>query len=338
MPEEMTYSKAGVSLEREVLAIRNIKKWASKTFELRKGRVGEVLSDVGGYANVIDMGEYALAVCMDGVGSKILVAQELRKFDTVGIDLVAMNVNDAICLGAEPVAMVDYMAFARTDPDLARDLAAGIYEGCRQADIALIGGETASLPDIITGIDGYGFDLAATVVGVVKKDRIITGEKIVPGDVVLGMKSSGVHSNGFSLARKVLPKNMWGALLTPTRIYVKEALELTGKYDVHGLAHITGSGFINLARSTKCGFLLDGIQEGMIFKKIQELGNVTDKEMYRTFNMGVGFCVIVNEADAKSIVDVYGERFGIYVIGRVTEEPGVRISKAGSVFKLEGTK
>jgi phosphoribosylformylglycinamidine cyclo-ligase len=249
-----------------------------------------------------------------------------------------MNVNDAICLGAEPIAMVDYMAFARTDPDLARDLAAGIYEGCRQADIALIGGETASLPDIITGIDGYGFDLAATVVGVVKKDKIITGEKIAPGDVVLGMKSSGVHSNGFTLARKVLPKNMWGAILTPTRIYVKEVLELIGKYDVHGLAHITGSGFINLARSTKYGFLLDNIQEGMIFKKIQELGGVPDKEMYRTFNMGVGFCIVVSVEDAKKIVDEYGERFGIYDIGRVTEEPGVRISKAGSVFKLEGTK
>ena len=125
MPEEMTYSKAGVSLEREVLAIRNIKKWASKTFEFRKGKLGEVLSDVGSYANVIDLGEYALAVCMDGVGSKILVAQELRKFDTIGIDLVAMNVNDAICLGAEPIAMVDYMAFSRTDPDLGEPLLRG---------------------------------------------------------------------------------------------------------------------------------------------------------------------------------------------------------------------
>jgi phosphoribosylformylglycinamidine cyclo-ligase len=338
MTDEMTYSKAGVSLEREVLAIKNIKKWASKTFELRKGKVGEVLSDVGSYANVIDMGDYALAVCMDGVGSKILVAQELKKFDTIGIDLVAMNVNDAICLGAEPIAMVDYMAFARTDPDLARDLAAGMYEGCRQADIALIGGETASLPDIITGVDGYGFDLAATVVGVVKKDRIITGEKIAPGDVVLGMKSSGIHSNGFTLARKVLPKNMWNTILTPTRIYVKEILELIRKYDVHGLAHITGSGFINLARSTQYGFLLDNIQETMVFKKIQELGSVPDKEMYRTFNMGVGFCVVVSEADAGEIVKEYGEKFGIYPIGRVTEEPCVRISKAGTVFKLEGTK
>jgi len=338
MPEEMTYSKAGVNIDREVLAIKNIKKWVSKTFEFRKGKVGEVLSDVGSYANVIDLGDYALAVCMDGVGSKVLVAQELKKFDTIGIDLVAMNVNDAICLGAEPIAMVDYMAFTKIDPDLARDLAAGIYEGARQADIAVVGGETATLPDIIKGVDDGGFDLAATVIGVVKKDRIITGQKIAPGDVVLGMKSSGVHSNGFTLARRVLPKTMWTMILTPTRIYVKEVLELINKYEVHGLAHITGSGFLNLARSTKYGFLLDNIQEGMVFKKIQELGNVSDKEMYRTFNMGVGFCIIVSEQDAKKIVKEYGEKFGIYGIGRVTPEPGVKISKAGKVYILEGSK
>ena len=338
MPEEMTYSKAGVNLEREVLAIKNIKKWVGKTFEFRKGKVGEVMKDVGLYANVIDMGEYALAVCMDGVGSKVLVAQELNKFDTVGIDLVAMNVNDAICLGAEPIAMVDYMAFSRTDPDMARDLAIGIYEGARQAEIAVVGGETATLPDIITGVEGRGFDLAATVIGIVKKDRIITGEKISPGDVVLGMKSSGIHSNGLTLARKVLPKTMWSALLTPTRIYVKEVMELIGKFDVHGLAHITGSGFLNLARSTKYGFYLDGIPEAMIFKKIQELGNVTDKEMYKTFNMGIGFCIIAGKDDAKKILEEYGEKFGISEIGRVTEESGVRISKGGKVFTLDGTK
>jgi len=131
---------------------------------------------------------------------------------------------------------------------------------------------------------------------------------------------------------------MWGTILTPTRIYVKEVLELVSRYEVHGLAHITGSGFINLARSTKYGFLLEGIQEGIIFKKIQELGSVPDKEMYRTFNMGVGFCVTVSKEDAGKIVDEYGERFGIYEIGRVTEEPGVRISKGGSVFKLGGDK
>ncbi|MBN2251601.1 MAG: phosphoribosylformylglycinamidine cyclo-ligase [Candidatus Altiarchaeota archaeon] len=334
----MTYSKAGVNVDREVLAIKNIKKWIGKTFEFRKGRMGEVLSNVGFYANVIDMGDYALAVCMDGVGSKVLVAQELKKYDTVGIDLVAMNVNDVICLGAEPIAMVDYMAFERTDSDLARDLAAGIYEGARIAEIAVVGGETATLPDIITGVDGQGFDMAATVIGVVKKERIITGEKIAPGDVVLGIKSSGIHSNGLTLARKVLPKTMWPALLTPTRIYVKEALEMVRRFDVHGLAHITGSGYLNLGRLTKYGFALSNIPEAMIFRKIQELGNVPVKEMYRTFNMGIGFCIIVDRKEADTILAEYAERFGIQEIGVVTEEPGVRISREGGEFTLDGAK
>jgi phosphoribosylformylglycinamidine cyclo-ligase len=338
MPEEMSYSKAGVNIEREVLAIKNIKKWVGKTFEFRKGKTGEVMNEVGLFANVIDMGDYALAMCMDGVGSKVLVAQELKKYDTVGIDLVAMNVNDVICLGAEPIAIVDYMGFSRTDPDLARDLAIGLYEGCKQSNIACVGGETATLPEVIKGAGSEGFDLVATVIGIVKKEKIITGQKISPGDVVLGMKSSGIHSNGLTLARKVLPRNMWTSILTPTRIYVKEALELIEKYDIHGLAHITGSGFLNLPRLTKYGFDLEGIEELMVFKKIQELGNIPDKEMYKTFNMGIGFCVIVSPDVAEKIVAEYGDKFSLYPIGKVVEEPGVRITKNGKTFKLEGSK
>ena len=339
MPEEMNYSKAGVNIEREVIAIKNIKKWVGKTFDFRKGKTGEVMNEVGLFANVIDMGDYALAMCMDGVGSKVLVAQELKKYDTVGIDLVAMNVNDVICLGAEPIALVDYMGFATTDPDLARDLAIGLYEGCKQSNIACVGGETATLPEIITGAEGRnGFDLVATVIGIVKKEKIITGEKIAPGDVVIGFKSSGIHSNGLTLARKVLPRNMWSTILTPTRIYVQEALELMSKFDIHGFAHITGSGFLNLPRLTKYGFELEGIQEGMVFKKIAELGNIPDKEMYKTFNMGIGFCAVVDAATGEKIVEQYGDKYGLYKIGKVVEEPGVRITKNGATFKLEGKK
>lgn len=327
MPK-MTYAKSGVNIEMEELAIKNVNKWIRKTFEFREGKVGRVMKEVGFYANVIDMGEFALAICMDGVGSKVLVAQELDEFDTVGIDVVAMNVNDVICIGAEPLAMVDYMAFERVDPEMARDISIGIYEGAKMAGISVVGGETATLPEIISGIDGKGFDLAGTVVGIVKKDRIITGEKISSRDVVLGLESSGIHSNGLTLARKVLPKTMWTKLLTPTRIYVKEILELIQKFDIHGLAHITGGGFLNLDRLTKFGFYLDRIpEEEMIFKKIQERGNVSDEEMYRTFNMGIGFCVMVNENDAEKILREYGEKFGIHRIGQVTEESGVRILK-----------
>ena len=307
MPEEMTYSKAGVNIDREVLAIKNIKKWVSKTFDFRKGKVGEVLSDVGSYANVIDMGDYALAVCMDGVGSKVLVAQELKKFDTVGIDLVAMNVNDAICLGAEPIAMVDYMAFTKIDPDLARDLAAGIYEGARQAGIAVVGGETATLPEIIKGVDDRGFDLAATVIGVVKKDKIITGEKIAPGDVVLGMKSSGVHSNGFTLARKILPKTMWTMILTPTRIYVRTILNLLRDFPIKSIAHITGGGLMeNIPRVLPhgCKALINSSswQWPPIFQLLQDAGGIETNEMYRTFNCGIGMVLAVPEKELEEIL------------------------------------
>lgn len=336
MPEEMTYAKSGVNIEMEELAIRNINKWVRKTFKFREGKIGNVIMDVGFYANLIDIGEFALTICMDGVGSKVLVAQELEKYDTIGIDLVAMNVNDVICLGAEPLAMVDYMALENTDPEIVRDIFIGIYKGAKMAGISVVGGETATLSEIIHGVDNRGFDLAATVVGIIKKDKIITGEKISPEDVVLGLRSSGIHSNGLTLARKVLPKSMWTRLLTPTRIYVKEILELIQNFDIHGLAHITGSGFLNLNRLTRFGFYLDKLPEAdIIFKKIQELGNVSDSEMYRTFNMGIGFCVIVNEDDAEEILKRYGEKVRIQKIGYVTEKPGVKILKGGKEILLD---
>ena len=231
-----TYAKAGVDFKKEDRAVRGIQTWVRKTFPFRDGKIGAVLCDVGSFANLIDFGDYALAFCTDGVGSKVLVAQELEKYDTVGIDCVAMNVNDVICVGAEPVSMVDYLALQRTNEELTKELSKGLYEGAKQSGIAIVGGETASLPDIICGIEGRGFDLAAAVIGVVRKDRIITGERIAAGDAVLGFRSSGIHSNGLSLARKVLPRNMWMNLLTPTRIYVKEVMELMAAYEIHGMA------------------------------------------------------------------------------------------------------
>jgi phosphoribosylformylglycinamidine cyclo-ligase len=330
MPNEMTYAKAGVSIEREEIAIKRIKNIIEKTFNFRKGKVGEVMRSVGAYANLIDMGNFALAICMDGIGSKLLVAQELEKYDTVGIDLVAMNVNDLICVGAEPLAMVDYIAVKSVNPEIIKEISLGMYEGAKEAEIAIVGGETATLPEIIRGIDNGGFDLAATAIGMVGKDRIISGNEIKVGDVVLGFKSSGVHSNGLTLARKVLPKNMLIELLIPTRIYVREVLELAGNYEVHGLAHITGGGFRNLLRLSGFGFYLDSLPKPhMIFNKIQELGNVSDREMYKTFNMGIGFCVIVNEKDAVEITQRFGNKWGISRIGKIVEEPGIRIIRGG---------
>jgi phosphoribosylformylglycinamidine cyclo-ligase len=333
-----TYSKAGVDLRREDRAIKGIQSWVKKTFAFRAGKQGAVMEDIGSFANLIDMGDFAIAFCTDGVGSKVLIAQEMEKYDTVGIDCVAMNVNDAICLGAEPISMVDYLALQHTNDEMAREISKGLYEGAKQAGIAIVGGETASLPDIVTGIDGRGFDIAAAVIGVVKKDKIITGAKIDVGDVVLGFKSSGMHSNGYTLARKVIPKNMWMNLLAPTRIYVKEVLELIRNYDVHGLANITGGGFLNLCRITKYGFNLDGMPEPqMIFKKVQELGKISDEEMYRTFNMGVGFCAIVSPEDGEDILKKYGEKYELTKVGSVVEEPGVTINRKGVEIKLKRT-
>jgi phosphoribosylformylglycinamidine cyclo-ligase len=330
-----TYAKAGVDIRREDRSIRGIKWWIHKTFTFREGRLGAVMADIGGFANLIDFGEYALAFCMDSVGSKVLVAQELEKYDTVGIDCVAMNVNDVICVGAEPVSMVDYLAMQRTEYEVARDISKGLYEGAKQAGISVVGGETASLPEVIAGVDGRGFDLAAAVIGVVDKEKIITGERIQVGDVVLGLKSSGIHSNGLTLARKVVPRNMWMNLLAPTRIYVEEVLGLLKEYDVHGLANITGGGFLNLLRTCDYGFRLDGMPEpNMIFKKIQELGKVSDEEMYRTFNMGVGFAAIVSSGDADDIVEKHGREYDIFKVGQVVDERGVTVIRKGVEIKL----
>jgi len=331
-----TYAKAGVDLKKEDRAIKGIRGWVTKTFSLRNGRRGEVMADIGSFANLIDIGDMALAFCIDGVGSKVLVAQELDKYDTVGIDCVAMNVNDVICVGAEPVSMVDYLALQKTDDSITRDISKGLYEGARMADISIIGGETASLPDVITGIDGKGFDIAAAVIGIVDKEKIITGKEIRPGDAVLGFKSSGIHSNGLTLARNVLPRTMWMSLLTPTRIYVKEVLKLIADYDVRGLANITGGGFLNIFRMCDHGYRIDNPPEPqMTFKKIQELGKISDEEMHQTFNMGLGFVVVMPEEDAEKAIAEHGSQWQMTRIGTVTEEPGITLVRKGVEIKLQ---
>ena len=322
---KITYKTSGVNIKEEEFVIKEMSNLLRKTFRFRKGKIGGVLCDIGLYANLIDMGDYALAVTMDGVGSKVLVAQELRKYDTIGIDLVAMNVNDLICVGAEPLALLDYLAMEKINPEIAKEICVGLYEGARLAGISIIGGETATLPDIIKGIDEWGFDLAGTAVGIVKKDKIITGDKISPGDSILGFKSNGIHSNGLTLARKVLPKDMWLDLLLPTRIYVKEIMTLISEYDVHGLAHITGGGFKNLERLSDYGFMLNNLPKPHpIFTKIQTEAEISDEDMYRTFNMGIGFCAIVDKKDAEDIVSKYD----CCVIGEVTGGKGVKIIKS----------
>ncbi len=324
--EKMTYSTAGVNIDREEQAIEGITRLLEKTFRFRNGRIGAVMGGIGSFANLIDLGDYALGMCTDGVGSKVLVAQELGIYDTIGIDLVAMNVNDLICLGAEPIAMVDYLATEKINPETIKGIMHGIYEGAKQAEVAVVGGELATLPDIINGINNRGFDLAGTAIGIVRKDKIITGEKITSGDVVLGFKSSGIHSNGLTLARKVLSKSMWMEILTPTKIYVKTVLELINKFKVHGMVNITGGGFRNLSRVTDHGFILDKLPEKpTIFRNIQEQTNTSNAEMYKTFNMGIGFCVITSKAEGEKIKAEYGGKTDLREIGRVVDDKGVEL-------------
>ena len=331
---ENLYVGSGVDFRKEHDVVEVIKRILRPTFDNRSGLVGEVQCDIGAYANVVGFGDYSLALTTDGVGSKVIVAQALGRYDSVGIDCVAMNVNDLLCVGAEPIAMVDYIAMQSMDKVIARDIAMGLAKGAKEANIAIVGGETASMPDVIRGVGDRGFDLAGTALGVVRSDKIITGKRISSDDVILGFTSSGIHSNGLSLARDILPKNMWLNLLTPTRIYVNPILDILSKYDVHGMAHITGGGFLNLNRLTDYGFTLDSLPEvSPIFKKIQELGSVSDDEMYRTFNMGVGLCLVVSKGDCESILSTYKD-FGVYKIGYICDDSGVYIDRQGDCFKL----
>ncbi|MBN2518750.1 MAG: phosphoribosylformylglycinamidine cyclo-ligase [Candidatus Altiarchaeota archaeon] len=281
-----TYKESGVDIEAEDVVIQNI-------LSVLKTKLS------GHFAGIVEFGDYYLSMCTDGVGSKVLVAEYLKKYDTVGIDMVAMNVNDVITIGARPIALVDYLAVEKIEPEKINEIINGVAEGARQAGCEVISGETATLPDVIKG-----FDLAGSCLGVVEKNKIVTGEKIRDGDVVIGLESSGIHSNGLTLARKVLDLDRWGEeLLKPTRIYVEGILSILDQ-DVHGLSHITGGGLRKLKRILPKGLgaeITNPLEPQKVFKEIQKLGEVGDYEMYRTFNMGMGFAIVADESSAKGI-------------------------------------
>ncbi|WP_423793200.1 phosphoribosylformylglycinamidine cyclo-ligase [Methanocaldococcus indicus] len=318
----VTYKDAGVDIDKEDKVIKAL------ISQIKFKRDDYKPNFLGHYAGGIEFGDYYLVLSTDGVGSKMIIAEKAKKFDTVAIDMIAMNVNDAICIGAEPVALVDYLAVGYIDEEIAKQIGEGLNKGAEEANINILGGETATLPDLINGID-----LAGTVLAIVKKDAVITGEKIEEGDAIVGLRSSGIHSNGLSLARKVFfdiakmklddklsyGKTLKEELLTPTKIYVKPVLEMIKKVNVKGLAHITGGSFRKLRRLKSMVYYIDNLPEPLpIFKEIQRLGNVPDEEMFRTFNMGIGFCVIISEKDVKKIIDI-AKKYDIdaYIIGRV---------------------
>ena len=329
----MTYADSGVDISKEEHAISSL----LSNIKSKRTGIGKPLG--GHYAGLIDFGEYALVLCTDGVGSKVKIASDIKKWDTVGIDCIAMNVNDAICVGAEPLAFVDYLAIDDPNPEITKEIGKGLQKGAELSNISIIGGETASLPEIING-----FDLAGTCLAYVKKNDIIIGEKISSGDVIIGIKSSGIHSNGYSLVRKVIKnskfsyndrfpnglypgKTIGEILLTPTEIYVKEVLALLKDIEVHGLAHITGSGLRNFPRLNKnVNFLIDNpFEHQEIFTFIQELGDIELKEMFKTFNMGMGFSIIVSKEDLEASIDILKKhtKKDIQRVGSIQKGTGV---------------
>jgi phosphoribosylformylglycinamidine cyclo-ligase len=318
-----TYAKAGVDIKKE----HSVVKALSGVIKHQK--------DLKGFSGLCELPfdpHHLLAISTDGVGSKVLIAAVLDKWDTIGIDCIAMNVNDIYCVGATPLAFVDYLAMEKPDERIAAEVGKGLEEGARISDMYIVSGETAILPEVVNDLD-----LSGTCVGYVRKDEVIRGESIEVGDLVLGMKSSGVHSNGLTLARKVVedagfkytdpfPPNptmsIGEELLTPTRIYT-EVLEILKRCEVHGLSHITGSGFLKLGRITDLGFdIYDPFEPNAIFTLLQEKGNVTDEEMYKTFNMGMGFAVVIPKSEEQEAVRISGGK----IVGEVVaKEKGIQI-------------
>ncbi len=330
------------------------------------GTHGEhVISGYGHYAGLISIDdERVLAMHTDGVGSKVIVASLAKRYDTIGIDCIAMNANDVVCVGAEPLAFVDYLAVKFLDADMIEEIMKGLTKGAMEANLSIVGGELAVLPDLLAdefGIEvsrgktkrGRGkdvnklvvdnvFDLAGTVIGIARKDELILGESISAGDVIVGIASNGLHANGYTLARHVLlsryrldgridglGSTLEDELLKPTRIYVKPIMDIIKRIDVHGIAHITGGAFRKLTRlNSNVKFLLDSMPEPQaIFRLIKEHAGIDDVEMYSTFNMGVGMCVIAAKGDEDAIISICKSHdMDAYVIGKVEEGKGVYIN------------
>jgi phosphoribosylformylglycinamidine cyclo-ligase len=323
----ITYKEAGVNIEEGYKSVKLIKEYAARTMS------EYVLNGLGSFAGMVELPSgYEKPVLVsgtDGVGTKLEIAFKNKKYDTVGIDCVAMCVNDILCHGAKPLFFLDYIACGKLEAEVASDLVKGVSDGCVESDCALIGGETAEMPGFYA--DGE-YDMAGFAVGIADKDKIINGSNIKDGDKLIGIASSGVHSNGYSLIRKVFPdlneefngEEVWKTLITPTKIYVKPVLKLLESYEIKGMAHVTGGGFIeNIPRMFNGGDFTAVIKKDSyplpaIFERIVEKG-VDKDHMYNTFNMGIGFVLAVKDADVAPIIkalDEMGEK--AYEIGYVT--------------------
>lgn len=339
----VSYEKAGVNLEAGYEVVRRIKKHVASTT-----RIG-VMGNIGTFGGMFDLSalnikEPVLVSGTDGVGTKLKLAFAMDKHDTIGIDAVAMCVNDVLAQGAEPLYFLDYVAIGKNDPVKIEQIVAGVAEGCRQAGCALIGGETAEMPGMY---ENGEYDIAGFTCGVVEKSQIIDGSKVKVGDLLIGIASSGVHSNGFSLVRKIFSdarldlftqytdldteKTLGEVALTPTKIYIKPVLDVVRNCDVHGIAHITGGGFDeNIPRILKEGQGAE-IEEGSweilpIFRFLEQHGKIPHREMFNIFNMGIGMVMALDADEAEKAIAIltkHGEK--ATVIGKVTDQTGVVI-------------
>lgn len=332
------YKQAGVDLSAGYQAVKGIKEHAARTLR------PEVLSDVGGFGGLfaVPLERYRRPVLVsgtDGVGTKLKLAFALGKHDTVGIDLVAMCVNDVVAQGAEPLFFLDYIATGRLTPQLVVEIVKGIADGCAEAGCALIGGETAEMPGFYRDEE---YDLAGFCVGVVEQDRIITGREIKVGDVLIGLPSSGVHSNGFALVRKIVDdqaldlQDIGPELLTPTRIYVRPILKLVENFPINGIAHITGGGFVeNIPRVLPPGCSAE-IKLGSwpilpIFTELQRCSKMPLEEMFNVFNMGIGMVVVVQAELAEPVLEYFqAQNWQAYLIGSVISGSQQVVFKEGA--------
>ena len=337
-----SYENAGVNLEAGYEVVRRIKSHVKST-----SRPG-VMGNIGAFGGMFDLAslnykEPILVSGTDGVGTKLKLAFEMDKHDTIGIDAVAMCVNDVLAQGAEPLFFLDYVAVGHNEPAKIEAIVASVAEGCRQGGCALIGGETAEMPGMYGGGE---YDIAGFTCGVVEREKLIDGTKVKVGDVLVGIASSGVHSNGFSLVRKIVSDNNFDlhqahadlgekplgeVLLTPTRIYVKQVLDVIRNCDVHGISHITGGGFDeNIPRILTEGQGVE-VTEGSweilpVFRFLEKYGNVAHREMFNIFNMGIGMVIALDESEAEKAIEIlaaHGEKAS--VIGRIVEGEGVTI-------------
>jgi phosphoribosylformylglycinamidine cyclo-ligase len=334
---DSAYARAGVDTSRAEEAVAGL---VDVLRRIDPGRPSRAVLGSGHYANVLRLDDRTgIALSTDGVGSKVIVAEQLGRFDTVGVDCIAMNVNDVICVGAEPIAVLDYIAVEEAEPEMLRQIAEGLRAGAEQAGVEIPGGELAQLPELIRGHPSpRGFDLVGSCFGTVALDAIVTGARVEPGDAVIGLPSSGVHSNGLTLARRALPDlderppELGGAsvgdtLLEPTTIYVRAVLDLLGSgVEVRGLAHITSGGLLNLLRlEAAVGYEIDRPLPTLpIFDLIAAGSRAAEGELLEVFNMGCGFCCVVPADQTDAAVELLDSHHaGSAVIGTATGDAGV---------------